>query len=220
MKLEILYEDNHLIVVRKPIGILSQEDITKDPDMLTLIKKYIKDKYNKPGKVFLGLVHRLDRMVSGVMVFAKTSKAASRLSNQIRVHSFQKEYLAVVHGKTKAEETLVNYLLKDKNKNMVQVVTEGTTGGKRAELAYKRIDFKDDLSLVRIELKTGKPHQIRVQLNNSGHPLYGDKRYGKMNDSHDIALFAEHLSFAHPTTKEILNFTLPTNDVYPFNLFQ
>jgi 23S rRNA pseudouridine1911/1915/1917 synthase len=216
--INILYEDNHIIVVEKPVGVLSQADITQDMDMLTLIKDYIKETYNKPGNVFLGLVHRLDRMVGGVMVFAKTSKAASRLSDQIRTHNFDKNYLAIVHGKTKNKDTLIDYLLKDEKANMVSVINENTKNGKYAELSYELVDFKDELSCVRIELKTGRPHQIRVQFASRGYPLYGDKRYGKEHDKKDIALFAYQLSFDHPTTKERLTFELMPKQ-FPFNKF-
>ncbi len=215
--MEILYEDNHLIVVVKEPGILSQADRTGDEDLLTLIKRYIKQKYHKPGNVFLGLVHRLDRMVGGVMVFAKTSKAASRLSDQIRKHTFQKKYLAVVHGKTKQEDTLVHYLLKNKKTNTVKI--DPSNQAKRAELYYLSLDYKEDLSLVDIDLKTGRPHQIRVQFKEIHHPLMGDKKYGIKDRAKNIALYAYHLSFNHPTTKERLTFTNKPHEQNPFNLF-
>jgi 23S rRNA pseudouridine1911/1915/1917 synthase len=219
MKLNIIYEDNHIIVVEKPVNILSQADHTQDEDMLSLIKEYLKTTYNKPGNVFLGLVHRLDRMVGGIMVFAKTSKAASRLSEQVRTHQVKKNYLAVVHGNTPKEGCLKDYLLKNTDTNMVKVVSSNTSGSKFAELNYRQIDFKDSFSLVQIELITGRSHQIRVQFSNLGHPLYGDKRYGKENDKGDIALYAYELSFNHPTTKDNLVFKhLPSK--FPFNKFQ
>jgi len=218
MKLNILYEDNHVIVVEKPVGILSQADVTQDMDMLTLIKQYIKEKYNKPGNVYLGLVHRLDRMVGGVMVFAKTSKAASRLSDQVRTRTIEKVYLAVVHGCTPKSQVLIDYLHKDSQQNMVQVVGKNDKDAKYAELSYQLIQFKDEFSLIKINLKTGRPHQIRVQLSHSGYPLYGDRRYGKMNDRGDIALYANSLTFEHPTSKETLTFTITPNHS-PFNKF-
>lgn len=219
MILNVLYEDNHIIVVEKMVGILSQADHTQDLDMLTLIKNYLKEKYNKPGNVFLGLVHRLDRMVGGVMVFAKTSKAASRLSEQVRTRSIEKRYYAVVHGQTKTKDELTDYLLKNQDENLVSVVNEHTTGGKLAKLKYQLVEFKDSLSLLDIELETGRPHQIRVQLSSRGFPLYGDKRYGKDQDKGNIALFAYSLSFSHPTTKETLQFKcIPTE--FPFNKFK
>lgn len=216
--LNILYEDNHIIVVEKPVGVLSQEDHTGDADMLTLIKAYLKKTYQKPGNVFLGLVHRLDRMVGGIMVFAKTSKAASRLSDQVRTHTFTKRYFAVVHGHTPTEGTLTNYLLKDNNKNMVSVVKDNVKGAKYAELSFKRLDTKDKLSLVEVDLKTGRPHQIRVQFSHINHPLFGDQRYGNSSDRGNIALFAYCLSFDHPTTKERLDFSLKPQS-HPFNIF-
>jgi 23S rRNA pseudouridine1911/1915/1917 synthase len=219
MKLNIIFEDNHIIVVEKPVGVLSQEDHTQDDDMLTLIKHYIKTTYNKPGNVFLGLIHRLDRMVGGVMVFAKTSKAASRLSEQVRTHQVEKNYLAVVHGNTPKIGTLKDYLLKNPDTNMVKAVSKDTPGSKYAELNYQQIDYKDSFSLVKVELITGRSHQIRVQFSNLGHPLYGDKRYGKGNDKGDIALYAYELSFYHPTTKAFMTFKrLPTQ--FPYNKFR
>ncbi|MDF2700396.1 MAG: pseudouridine synthase [Haloplasmataceae bacterium] len=219
IKLNVLYEDNHIIVVIKPVGVLSQADETNDIDMLTIIKQYLKEKYQKPGNVFLGLVHRLDRMVSGVMVFAKTSKAASRISEEIRTHNFQKNYLAVVHGKTCTNETLINYLLKDEKTNTVSVVNKDINNAKMAELSYQLIDFKNELSLVKIDLKTGRPHQIRVQMSHINHPLYGDKKYGVNNDRENIALFAYKLAFNHPVSKELMVYEAKPEYIYPFNLF-
>ena len=215
MKLEILYEDNHLIVVLKPAGILSQEDYTKDPDMLTLLKQYIKEKYNKPGNVYLGLVMRLDRMTSGIMVFAKTSKAASRLSEQIKKHEVKKKYLAVVEGNTKQSGILKHYLVKDEKLVKSFVANEG----KFAELDYEKIGCIDNLSLVKVDLHTGRHHQIRVQFSYIGHPLYGDHLYGGHGDVH-MQLHAFKLSFLHPITKEKLEFTnIPSGEIWDkFNL--
>ncbi len=215
-KLNVLYEDNHLIVVVKPVNILSQSDITNGPDMLTLIKEYLKEKYHKPGNVYLGLVHRLDRVVGGVMVFAKTSKAASRLSESIRNNSFHKEYLAICHGKVKESDTFIDYL--EKKADFSTIVTD-SKHGKLSELSYELIDYnkEKDLSLVKVNLKTGRHHQIRVQFASRNHPLIGDNRYG--NDSEkEIGLFAYKLSFLHPITKEIISFTYIPHDK-PFNLF-
>lgn len=202
-KLEVIYEDNHIIVVYKPSNILSQSDITGDKDMLTMIKEYIKEKYNKPGNVYLGLVHRLDRPVQGVMVFAKTSKAASRLSAQIQNHEFKKQYLAIINGildEKKGE--FCDYLEKLDNGNTV--VTDGSSG-KKSVLKYEVLKEIDGCSLVRIELVTGRHHQIRVQFASRGYPLVGDQRYGK-SDLKQICLCSYSLSFIHPTTKEELNF--------------
>lgn len=205
-KLEILYEDNHIIVVVKPNNILSQSDNTNDIDMLTIIKGYIKEKYNKLGNVYLGLVHRLDRPVSGVMVFAKTSKAASRLSDQVRTHVLKKNYMAIVYdnGTLKDKDIFVDYLYKDSDNNS-KVVDESK--GKYSELSYEVIsrDKNVNLTLVDISLKTGRHHQIRVQFASRNHALYGDQRYG-LQDKQQIALHAYKLEFIHPTTKEKMVF--------------
>lgn len=209
-KIPILFEDNHLLVVEKPPNILSQGDKTGDADMLTLLKEDIKVRHNKPGNVYLGLVHRLDRPVGGVMVFAKTSKSASRLSDQIRKREFEKSYMAVIHGKPlKTKDTLVHYLVKDNKKNMVTAVKKGVEGAKEAVLDYEVIDTIEDFSLVKINLHTGRPHQIRVQFSTIGHPLYGDQRYGpKINKAGDqIALWSNEISCQHPTLKEKITFT-------------
>lgn len=209
-KLNILYEDNHIIVVFKPAGILSQADKTGDDDMLTLIKKYIKEKYNKPGNVYLGLVHRLDRPVSGIMVFAKTSKAASRLSEEIRNNKMHKKYRAIIHGYLdKKEGTLINRIEKLDNKK----VLIDTPSGKEAILNYKVIKEKDNLSLVDIDLVTGRYHQIRIQFASINHPLLGDYLYNKM-DNNNLALVSYSLSFIHPTTKEKMNFCLKNIEKY------
>ena len=204
-KLNILYEDNHIIVVVKPFNIPVQEDSSKDLDMLTIIKNYIKEKYNKPGNVYLGLVHRLDRPASGVMVFAKTSKAASRLSDQIRKNEVKKTYLAVVHGNIKEEENIINYISKDNKTNSSYIDNKN---GKESILSYNRLkyDKENDLSLVKVNLKTGRHHQIRLQMSNINHPLYGDQRYGK-EDKKQLALFAYKLEFIHPVSKETLTFS-------------
>ena len=202
-KLEVLYEDNHVIVVYKPSNILSQSDITGDTDMLTLVKEYIKEKYNKPGNVYVGLIHRLDRPVEGVMVFAKTSKAASRLSEQVRKHELKKHYIAVINGVlTEKSGEFSDYLMKLENGNTV-VTTKDK--GKEAILKYQVLQEKDNYSLVDINLITGRHHQIRVQFSSRGYPLVGDQRYGK-RDNQQIALCSYSLSFIHPTTKEELIF--------------
>ena len=217
-KINIIYEDNHLLVVEKQVNIPVCEDESKDLDLLTILKKYLKEKYNKPGNVYLGLVHRLDRPVGGIMVFAKTSKAASRLSNEIRKNNFKKTYLAVVENKIKDHDTLVDYLTKDSKTNKVSVTNKKE--GKLSILDYTVIDKKDNLSLVEINLKTGRSHQIRVQFSSRNNPLYGDQKYNKnAKKNTQIALFAYKISFTHPTTKEALTFTLPLPKRYPFNLF-
>lgn len=205
-RLEVLYEDNHVIVVKKEANILSQADDTKDIDLLTMVKEYIREKYHKPGNVYVGLVHRLDRPVSGVMVFAKTSKAASRLSAQIQKHQMEKRYMAVVHGKV-GEGTYRDYLKRVENGNTIVVSKEE---GKEAILDYRCLEYskEKDCSLVEIDLKTGRHHQIRVQFAHHAHPLCGDQRYGTL-DRTQIALHACYLSFYHPTTKEKMEFFLP-----------
>ncbi len=215
-KLNILYEDNHIIVVVKPVNILSQSDITGDNDMLTIIKNYLKEKYHKPGNVYLGLVHRLDRVVGGVMVFAKTSKAASRLSNSIRENKFTKEYLAICHGKVDNKDTFIDYLEK---KDDFSTIVSNQKKGKLSELSYELIkyDQKNDLSLIKVKLKTGRHHQIRVQFASRSHPLIGDNRYG-IDSEKEIGLFAYKLSFPHPITKEIITFSFIPHSI-PFNRF-
>lgn len=205
--LEVLYEDNHIIVVVKPINILSQSDNTKDLDMLNIIKNYIKEKYNKPGNVYLGLVHRLDRPTGGVMVFARTSKSASRLSKQIKEGSLKKTYLAVVPNFNLKKGTFIDYLEKDKNNNSIITSKEK---GKYAKLNFETITKKNNNALVKIDLLTGRHHQIRVQFSSRGYPLYGDQRYGKM-DKKQLALFAYKLEFLHPVTKEKMVFKKEPN---------
>lgn len=207
--LEVIYEDNHIIVVKKQPNIPSQADKTEDVDMLTLIKDYIKEKYNKPGNVYLGLVHRLDRPVGGVMVFAKTSKAASRLSEQVRVKSFKKKYLAVVDGKfEKTKGVLEDYLYKDERKNMSFVVKKDKKGAKLAKLDYELLAYNEvkKLSLLKVNLHTGRHHQIRVQLAHSEHSIFGDQKYGSRGKGKQIALWAYKLTIHHPITNEEMTF--------------
>lgn len=201
--LNILYEDNHIIVVIKPCNIPSQADSSNDIDMITIIKKYLKEKYNKPGNVYLGLVHRLDRPVGGIMVFSKTSKAASRLSNEVRTNKVHKTYLAVVHGYLNSkEDKLINKISKNTKTNDSYI----DDNGKEAILEYKVIYEENDLSLLKINLITGRHHQIRLQLSNINHPIYGDQRYG-YQDKKRIMLYAYKLEFIHPVTKEKMVFT-------------
>jgi 23S rRNA pseudouridine1911/1915/1917 synthase len=221
MKIPIIFEDNHLLVVNKPPNILSQSDRTGDEDLLTLLKQDLKIRYNKPGNVYLGLVHRLDRPVGGVMIFAKTSKAASRLSNQIREREFKKTYLAVVHGKTEQSGRLRHYLVKNPDTNMVTVSGKGIGNAKEAVLDYQLLESSGGFSLLRINLITGRSHQVRVQFSAIGHPLFGDLRYGaKVNrPGQQIALFCQQISCLHPTTKEPMTFSQLPEDAYPWNLF-
>ena len=208
-ELKVLYEDNHIIVVRKDPNIPSQADKTEDLDMLTIIKNYIKEKYNKPGNVYLGLIHRLDRPVGGLMVFAKTSKAASRLSNQVREKIFKKKYLAVVDGKfNQANGSLEDYLYKDERNNMSKVVKPEKKNAKLAKLDYEVLVYNEvkDLSLVKVNLHKGRHHQIRVQLAHSGHSIFGDQKYGKRGKGKQIALWAYELTIQHPVSKEEMTF--------------
>ena len=207
--LKILFEDNHIIVVEKTPNIPSQSDKTGDIDMLTLVKQYIKEKYNKPGNVYLGLVHRLDRPVGGIMIFAKTSKAASRLSDEVREKVFKKKYLAVVDGKIeKTKGSLENYLYKDERNNMSKVVNKDKKNAKLAKLDYEVLFYDEvkNLSLLKINLHTGRHHQIRVQLSNFGHSIFGDQKYGTRGTGKQIALWAYELTIMHPITKEDMTF--------------
>ena len=208
-KLNVLYEDNHVIVVEKPVNIPSQGDKTGDVDMLSIVKHYLKEKYQKPGEVYLGLIHRLDRPVGGVMVFAKTSKAAARLSEQVRTKQFEKQYLVVVDGKMDQEKGILeDYLLKNERNNISKVVKEGTKNAKLASLDYEVLKYAEDiqLSVVKVNLHTGRHHQIRVQFASRGHSLYADQKYGTRGRGKQIALWAYKLSFYHPITKQKLTF--------------
>jgi 23S rRNA pseudouridine1911/1915/1917 synthase len=222
MKINILYEDNHLIVVEKPVNIPVQEDASKDKDLLTLVKEDIKFRYNKPGNVYLGLIHRLDRPVGGAIVFAKTSKAASRMANLLRKREINRTYLAVVRGYVKKErQTLRHYLYKDRKKNIVSVTSPQFSGAKEAILHYEVLSRKNDLTLLHVTLETGRSHQIRVQLSEIGHPLFGDQKYGKGKNKHgeQIALWSHSLSFVHPVRKININVTSIPSPNYPWDLW-
>ncbi len=217
--IEVLYEDNHVLVVKKPANIPVQADNTKDLDLLTLGKEYLKEKYNKPGNVYLGLVHRLDRPVGGVMIFAKTSKAASRLSESIRNKDFDKVYLAVLDGiPNKQSDTLVDYLYKDTKTNMVSVTN--ASRGKKAILHYNVLSTSNGKALVEIHLETGRPHQIRVQFASRNTPLVGDQRYNKNTKKVQIALWAYSLTFPHPTTKERMTIQKDPPEIWPWTEFE
>ena len=207
-KLNILYEDNHIIVVEKIPNILSQSDITGDTDLLTIVKEYIKEKYQKPGNVYVGLVHRLDRTVGGIMVFAKTSKSAKRLNEQIKNHEFTKTYIAVLDGILEnKKDTLINYLYKDEKNKISLVVDKDYKGAKEAKLDYEVIGYYDNKTIVKINLITGRYNQIRVQFKNIGYPLVGDQKYGNKSKE-NIKLFAYKLEIMHPTKKEKIEFKL------------
>jgi len=214
----ILFEDNHLLVVSKPAGLLSQEDYTGEPDLLNLCKEYIKNEYDKSGNVFLGLLHRLDKPVSGVMVFAKTSKAASRISEQIRKRTVKKKYLAVLNGYPPENGLLEHFLEKDSKRNLVVAVTKPGKKSKIAKLSFMKIEQKGNLALVDINLITGRAHQIRVQFAESGTPVYGDEKYG-LNEGDRIALHAYKFGLVHPVKKEKLNFTAYPHSGKPWSTF-
>lgn len=221
MDIKVLYEDNHLLVVVKPPDIPVQGDISGALDLLSLLKEEIKKRYQKPGNVFLGLVHRLDRPVGGVMVFARTSKAASRLSALIRERGMDKTYLCVVKGCPR-EKTgrLSDYLLKNTQNNTVRVVKPGTPQAKEAILEYEVLNTLQDMSLVRIRLLTGRSHQIRVQMSHQGTPLLGDLKYGYQGEyGGSPALWSYSLSIEHPTKKERMHFASPPPEQFPWNLF-
>lgn len=222
VSMRILYEDNHLLAVEKPVNVPTQEDASGDPDMLTLLKEDLKERYQKPGNVYLGLVHRLDRPVGGAMIFAKTSKAASRLSEAVRSRQFEKVYLAVVHGIPDAKQgRLTDYLLKDERTNTVSVVPKGTPGSKEAILDYRVLGTAQGLSLVRVELHTGRSHQIRVQFSHLGCPLYGDQKYGadKNKPGQQISLWSSYIGVPHPTSKEPIELNSTPPEQFPWNLW-
>ena len=217
--INILYEDNHVLCVVKPANLPVQADNTKDEDLLTLVKQYLKEKYNKPGNVYLGLVHRLDRPVGGAMILAKTSKAASRLSESIRVRAMDKVYYAILDGVPKKQsDTLVDYLTKDTKTNMVSVTNAKV--GKKSILHYQVLATKNGHTLVEIHLETGRPHQIRVQFASRNLPLVGDQRYNKSAKKVQIALWAVSLTFPHPTTKDKITIHSDPPEIWPWTEFE
>ena len=205
---EIVYEDNHLLIAVKPPNQLTQGDATGDEALLDELKGYIKQKYQKPGEVFLGLVHRLDRPVGGLVAFARTSKAASRLSEQLRSHAMHRDYLAVVeNGDQLAQEgTLHHWLSKDEASGNVRTVRPQTPGSQEAHLHYRVLSRQGGTALVHVVLETGRKHQIRVQFAASGHPLVYDMRYGHGERGENIALWGAMLTLAHPTQKQPMTF--------------
>ena len=217
--INILYEDNHVLCVVKPANLPVQADNTKDEDLLTLVKQYLKEKYNKPGNVYLGLVHRLDRPVGGAMILAKTSKAASRLSESIRIRAIDKVYYAILDGVPKKQsDTLVDYLTKDTKTNMVSVTNAKV--GKKSILHYQVLATKNGHTLVEIHLETGRPHQIRVQFASRNLPLVGDQRYNKNAKKVQIALWAVSLTFPHPTTKDKITIHSDPPEIWPWTEFE
>ncbi len=221
-ELTILHEDNHVIVVYKPQNIASCPDESGDDNLLDRVKRYVKTAYNKQGNVYIGLVHRLDRPTGGVMVFAKTSKAAARLTDQMKSGDFEKKYPAVLCGVPNPDRgTLTGYLKKNTINNMVYLCTQGTDGAKFASLDYRIVDRKEGFSLADVKLHTGRSHQIRVQMAGIAHPVYGDMRYGgEYAVKGKLALWAYSLAFTHPVTGERLRFLLePPADEIPWKRF-
>lgn len=205
--LAVLYEDNHLLVVEKPAGVLTQSDKSGDDSLLEMCRRYVRERYNKQGNVFIGMVHRLDRPVSGAIVFARTSKAASRLSAQIRKGEMEKTYRAVVEGRLEGEGVLEDYLVREGDKTLK--VAASAHEAQRAVLRYRSISATIKKTLVEIDLITGRKHQIRAQLSHTGHPVLGDRKYGSGIDlgKDRIALMSYSLTFKHPTREEVISFT-------------
>lgn len=215
----VLYEDNHLLIVVKPPNVPVQSDASGDDDLLSQAKRYIAEKYGKPGAVYIGLVHRLDRPVGGVVAFARTSKAAARLSEQIRTHAMRREYLCVARGALPEQGELVHWLVKDERTNTSRAVSRDTPGVREARLSYACVDRKDGLSLTRVRLHTGRSHQIRVQFSTEGFPLWGDARYGGGRPGEQIALFARSINLEHPTRRQCMHFCANPPDSFPWSLF-
>lgn len=219
-RVPVLYVDNHLLAVEKPPNLPVQRDSSGDEDLLTLCKGYIKERYDKPGAVYLGLVHRLDRPVGGAMVLARTSKAAARLSRAFSAHSVDKRYLAVLTGALREEMELHHTLYKNEQTGMVTVLADGDPSGKEACLRTCPIAAREGLTLTEVELFTGRAHQIRVQHRQIGHPIWGDARYGSGQPGQQIALWAHRLTIEHPTTKEMTRFESLPPAAAPWTLFE
>lgn len=216
--INIIYEDNHLLIVVKPNNMPICQDSSKDKDLLNIMKEYLKIKYQKKGNVYLGLVHRIDRPVSGIIVFAKTSKSADRLTKQIQNKEFKKTYYAIVENKIANQDTLIDYIKKDPITHKSYISSEG----KESILKYQKIKTINSLNLIKINLITGRHHQIRIQFSSRNNPLYGDHLYNKSfisDNKTNIALIAKKVEFIHPTTKENLTFEIDLPKEYPWNLF-
>ena len=211
--LQVLFEDNHILIVNKRAGDITQGDKTGDKPLSEVVKEYVKDKYNKPGNVFIGTVHRLDRPTSGIVIFARTSKALERLNKMLRDKVIQKTYWAIVKNQPKVKtDTLTNFLKKDSKKNKSFVYKKEIEGSKKATLHFKVIQQLDNYSLLEVDLETGRHHQIRTQLSHIGSPIKGDLKYGfdRSNKDGSISLHARKINFIHPVTKEIITIIAPT----------
>ena len=219
MGVRILYVDNHVLVAVKPPNMPTQADDSKDPDLLSCMKAYVKQAYGKPGEVYLGLVHRLDRPVGGLVALARTSKAAARLSAQVRAHTLAREYLAVAQGDAPDSAELTDWLRKDPRTNTVSVALPGAPGAKEARLSLARLARCGELSLLRVTLHTGRSHQIRVQCAHAGYPLWGDARYGGGRPGQQIALWGADLRFEHPTLRRPIAFHAPPPHTAPWTAF-
>jgi len=216
--ISIIYEDEHLLLIDKPAGLLSQEDHTGDMDVLTLCKQYLSRSQN--NNPYLGLIHRLDRPVGGLMLLAKSRNAAANLSKQIRNRTVQKTYWVITMGAPPRNGVLTHDLQKDRDANVVEVVTGNQQKGKRAELSFAKLEESDDLHLLSVHLQTGRPHQIRVQLAHEGYPIWGDYKYGQNQpDGRTMALRAVELVFKHPNTNQHLHFELAPSNEYPWSQF-
>lgn len=213
--LQVLFEDNHIIIINKRAGDITQGDKTGDKPLSDVVKDYVKDKYNKPGNVFIGTVHRLDRPTSGIVIFARTSKALERLNKMLRDKTINKTYWALVKNKPKKEsDTLIDFLKKDTKKNKSFVYKKEIEGSKKATLHYKTIKKLDNYTLLEIDLETGRHHQIRTQLSFIGSPIKGDLKYGfdRSNKDGSISLHARKIEFIHPVSKENISLIAPTPD--------
>lgn len=214
----IIFEDDDLLIIDKPAGVLSQEDHTGDPDVLSLLKQYLGRSQNSTP--YLGLIHRLDRPVSGLMLLAKNKNTADHLSKQLRDRTMQKTYWAVTSGIPPQNGVLTHYLNKNRHKNIVEVVSDNNPKGKQAELSFAVLEKSDDLNLLSIHLQTGRPHQIRVQLADEGYPIWGDYKYGlSQPDGRSMALRAVELAFRHPQTKQQIQFELAPPNEHPWTQF-
>ncbi len=209
---QILYEDNHILIVNKLPSQIVQGDKTGDTPLSELLKEFIKTKYSKPGEVFLGVVHRIDRPVSGVTLFARTSKALTRLNEMLKLREIKKTYWAVVKNQpAESEATLVHYLRRDEARNKAFVTAEGTRNAQRAELSYRLLAKSDTYYLLEVDLQTGRHHQIRAQLSAIGCPIKGDLKYGfpRSNPDGSIHLHARKIQFLHPVKKELISIIAP-----------